>query len=115
MFIQDSSDLLDIVLTTPSQPSTYRPDHVHQARDQASIDDLLDLRVLASGDVGQGPCSFFLNVVLGVSQKVSKHGEGPGIQHRLGLLVCASYNVTNGAQGWSLRMEKSGINIYTFY
>lgn len=86
-----------------NQRRTYLHQCVDQVRYEACVDDLLDLAVFPCCDVGQSPGGLLLNVGLLVAQEPGEHGQGPGIQHRLGLLICASHNVADGTQRWRLR------------
>lgn len=86
--------------------NTYSFQHIDQMRDQACVDDLLDLAVPASGDVGQGPGRFLLDVGLVMVQQQGEHGQDPSIQRYLSLLICTSHNVTNGTQCGCLTEEE---------
>lgn len=78
---------------------------LHKDGHQACIDNLLDLGVPASSDIGHCPGCLFLDIGLVVAQQVGEHRQGTCIQHTLCLLICPSYNVAKGPQGWSLGIE----------
>lgn len=90
--------------------SHYHMQGLHHQRHQTSIDDLLDLGVLPSSDVGQGPGGLLLDVALVVTQESGEHGQGPSVEHALGLLVCPCYNVPHGPQRRSLGKESKQTN-----
>lgn len=68
---------------------------LHQDWYQACTDNLLNLGIPSSSDVGHCPGCFFLDVGLVVAQQASEHLKGTCIQHTLGLLICTSHNVAN--------------------
>lgn len=77
---------------------TYPSENFHQVRHNASIDDLLNLIVSASRDVGECPGRLLLNVALLVTQQGREHGKSTRLQHSLRLFICASDNVTDRTQ-----------------
>lgn len=78
--------------------ATHPSENLHQVRHKACIDDLLNLMVPASRDVGQGPGRLLLDVVLMVAQQSREHGKSASVDHRLGLVICTSDDVSDGTQ-----------------
>lgn len=80
---------------------------LHQNGYQSCIDDLPNLGVLASCDVGHCPGCFFLDVGLVVTEQARQHLQGTWIQNTLGLLISAGHNVAKWPQCWSLRGRRN--------
>ena len=68
--------------------------HFYQDGHQACIDDLLDLSVFSSGDVGHGPGCLLLDVAFIVAKQGREGIEGTSVEYTLRLLVCPCHDVT---------------------
>ena len=75
---------------------------VDQWRNDASVDNSLDLGGVTSSNVGDGPASLLANAVLGGAQKREEGRERTTVDDHLSLDVIASHNVSNRAQGGGL-------------
>lgn len=73
-----------------------------QWRDDVGINDGLDLRRVASSDVGNGPAGFLADTILSRAQERQQARESTAVNDDLGLSIVASDNVANRAQSRGL-------------
>ena len=72
--------------------------HVHEKRNELSLDHRLDLDLRAGRDVGERPGGLHLNADLLVREQSVEDGQSVGVDDALGLVVGAGDDVADAAQ-----------------
>lgn len=75
---------------------------VDQGRDDAGVDDSLDLAGVTSSDVGDGPARLLTDTVLGGAQQSEEGGKSTAVDDDLGLDVVTSDDVTDRPESGGL-------------